>query len=271
MSSFYAYDFVFDDVPSLAYDLKIISLDEDGIFSGVGSSNVEILSQRVLRKAKPYYLGRIQNQVLEFPLTFGTSQIISGMERDLISAWLFGRSGYKKLQILQDDLNGAYFNCFMNNPEPVYIGNLNYAFRCTVVCDSPFAYLPEKIYTSGSFIASETVYKTINIYNQSSDDDYTYPIVKFKPHTTTPTVFSITNHTDDDREFSFSSIPFSEEIYVDNDLQIVRTNETAPYQSAMAYFNAGWLRLKPRMNTLYVTTNAQSLEIRHTERVKIGG
>ena len=138
---------MFDNIPSQQFGLKIINFDSSGVESGVGSSNVNILTQQVLRKAKPYYLGRIQDEVLEFPLSFASENPIDGRDRNIISKWLFGRSEYKPLTIIQDDLNGAWFNCFLTDPEPVYIGNVTYGFKCKVVCDSPFAYSPLKTIT----------------------------------------------------------------------------------------------------------------------------
>src|SRR5512135_1530295 len=101
MASFYAYDFMYDDIPSQRFDLKIVTFEDGGLFSGVGSANVNILSQRVLRKSKIYYLGRTQEPVLEFPLTFASYKPITALDRNKISDWLFGRNGYKKLYIMQ--------------------------------------------------------------------------------------------------------------------------------------------------------------------------
>lgn len=293
MSSFYTYDFVFDDTPSQKYDLKIINFQDGGLFDGVGSSDVNIITQRVLRKSRPYYLGRTQEPVLEFPLTFGTSRVISGFDRDIISSWLFGRSSYKKLYILQDDLNGVYFNCFLKEPKPLYIGNMNYAFSCTVVCDSPWGYLPERT-ISGSVVGTPIqtpVY--LNIYNNSTEDDYLYPEVNFNIGSAVSDPvelnFELTNITDNpDRMFAFEGIRLMENSYanVNNDLQIVEgaafeyvTNPT-PTTNILPFFNKNWFRLVPRNNYIkldfYVVDSSSetptcNYEIKFTERVKIGG
>ena len=269
MPSFHAFDFIYDDVPSQRFDLKIINFEDGGLFQGVGSSNVEIYTQRVLRKAKPYYLGRSQQPVLEFPLTFGTDSEISALDRDLISRWLFGRDGYKKLYILQDDLNGAYFNCFLTNPTPLYIGNMNFAFQCNVVCDSPFAYSFLNI-TSGSYTGTTSA--TIEIYNNSSEEEYLYPEISFKLNTLGSS-FSLTNTTDSNRVFGFglsSGSPLipSEEIYVNNDLQII-TSSTGLRR--VSHFNKNWLRLLPKLNTLTLSASLSWLTIYYRNKIKIGG
>jgi len=120
MASFYAYDFMYDDIPSQRFDLKIITFDDGSLFSGVGSSDVNILNQKVLRKSKPYYLGRTQEPVLEFPLTFGRAEPVSALDRDLISAWYSVGQLIKKLYIMQGRFKCAYFNCLLKEPEPQY-------------------------------------------------------------------------------------------------------------------------------------------------------
>jgi hypothetical protein len=296
MASFYAYDFVYDDIPSQKWDLKIITFEDGGLFNGVGSSDVNIITQRVLRKSKPYYLGRTQETVLEFPLTFGTAAPISGMDRDLISAWLFGRSIYKRLYILQDDLNGAYFNCLLTKPEPLYIGGLNYAFTCNVTCDSPWAYSSLKTVSGSISDLSPTV--NIDIYNNSSEDEYLYPMINFDmstpgAHWAHERVFRIINNTDDlNRPFTFIDVYAGDNITVDNDLQIVTLNSYNPnlpfprtsqvdgtiYNTILEMFNKNWLRLMPRNNNITISTDDEhrlvsdaNYTITWTERMKIGG
>lgn len=301
MASFYAYDFMFDDIPSQRWDLKIITFEDGGLFSGVGSSDVNIITQRVLRKSKPYYLGRTQEPVLEFPLTFGTSRPISGYERDVISSWLFGRSTYKRLYILQDDLNGAYFNCFLTKPEPLYIGNMNFAFTCTVVCDSPWAFIPTRTLTKnfvsdGSIELEGTTFPTWNgtygIYNFSSEDDYLYPEVSITFgdgvfSTPTPDYLpsygiiqtmayaSLINTTDDaSRETTFTGVCAYQTFQMNNDLQILTTNQEYPYNLALGYFNKNWFRLVPKYNEISIEIlgiDSGIFTFTLNERMKIGG
>ena len=215
-------------------------------------------------------MGRSQEPVLEFPLTFGTYSEITALDRDLISAWLFGRNEYKKLYILQDDLNGAYFNCFLKNPIPLYVGNINYAFQCTVVCDSPFAYGYEKV-ISGSYTSSLTS-TYIDVYNNSSEDDYLYPEISFQMNDG-GTSFSLTNTSDSDRLFAFgtssgSPLLTNEEIYVDNDLQIINSSTGL---LRVSHFNKNWLRLIPGKNIFFLNSRLSWFEIKFRERFKVGG
>lgn len=270
MASFYAYDFIFDETPSQKYDLQIITFDDGGLFSGVGSSNTNIITQSVMRKSKNYFLGRTQEPILEFPLTFGRKESISAMERDAISKWLFGRSGYKKLYILEDDMDGAYFNCFLTNPTPLFIGNLNYAFNCTVTCDSPFAYSPEKT-ISATYSNFTNLQYTTTIYNASSEEEYIYPNITFTMGSSGSTI-SIKNITDSNRTFTFGTEDYpllqDEEVEVNNDLQII---ESSTGLRRMSHFNNNWFRLVPGVNQILVSGSVASFEITYNERLKIGG
>jgi len=270
MASFYAYDFIFDSTPSQNFDLKIISFDDGGLFSGTGSSDVNIITQRVLRKSKPYYLGRTQEPVLQFTLTFGRREVVTGYERDKIAKWLFGRSGYKKLYILQDDFGGAYFNCFLTNPQNLYIGSLNYAFECTVICDSPFAYSPTKTISASYTDLTNLEYRT-TIYNDSSEDEYLYPKIWTKIGNSGSTV-SFVNNTDDinTSTWGLSGSPLSqnEELYVNNNLQII-TSSTG--LKRISYFNKNWFRLLPGTNELIISGSVAWFKIEYDERKKFGG
>lgn len=283
MSQFYGFDFIFDGVPSQAFDMKIVTFEDGGLFDGVGSSEVEILTQQVLRKSKPYYLGRTQSTVLQFPLTFARASEVSGMDRNLISKWLFGRGGYKKLQIIQDDLNGAYFNCFMKTPVPQYIGNMNYAFTCTVTCDSPFAYMPQTVISASATVSSD-IPSDYSFYVESAEDDYIYPLVEFKLKDG-GTKFAIRNETDNARLFVLGPttttppLPLvaNDHVIVDNNLQIIQAQYTV--RPINYLFQCKWFRLLPGLNELSVwgttsdpdTSKIESFSITYSDRVKIGG
>lgn len=266
MASFNASDFMYGDKFSQLYGLKILNFDSSGLYSGVGSSDVEIYSQQVMRKAKPYYLGRSQSKILQFPLTFGTNIPVTGMERDLIQNWLFGETTYKKLLIVQDDLEGAWFNCFLTNPVPMYIANFNYAFQCTVTCDSPFAYSPLRTVTR-TFAGDNIVQFDCTIFNRSSDKDYLYPNLTFELNSVGNS-FSLTNANDNDREFLFSNLSPNETITVNNDLQIL-TSSTGLHR--LDSFNKKWFRLVPGTNLIHVESGIGTCTITYYDRKKIGG
>lgn len=264
--SFYSLDFEFCDVPSQMYGLKIVNFDAGGLFASAGSSDITIYTQKTIRKAKQMYLGRSQDIPLTFPLNFATKNALTGMERSVISSWLFGRNGYQKLKIIQDDLNGAWFNCFLTKPEPYYVGNVNIGFKTVVVCDSPFAYSP-LITKTQTFTGNNVISYDFTLYNGSADDDYLYPNITFELNTVGNS-FSIINLDDDDREFLFTDLQASEIITVDNDRQILSSNTDL---LRLDNFNLNWLRLLPKANRLHIESGIGKFTITYYESLKIGG
>lgn len=284
MANFYAYDFEFDGMPSQMYDLKIISFDDGGLFNGAGSSDIDIISQRVLRKSKPYYLGRIQNRVLEFTLTFGRAQPISAIERSAISKWLFGRANYKKLIILQDDLLGAYFNCFLTNPEPIYIGGVNYAFQVKVTCDSPFAYRDKTILFRSQMpgLSNKT---TITFDNNSAEEAYIYPVLTYTLYDGANTINFRKFHSVDGSnsvpgdylDTRFGNLEANSSGTINNDTQVL---DIVPLTGTMlqCFSSKNWLKLTPGTNKVTIDAAAGGTwgkqfeaTIEFQERLKVGG
>jgi hypothetical protein len=155
----------------------------------------------------------------------------------------------------------------LKEPEPQYIGNMNYAFTCSISCDSPFAYGPQKTITGS--LSNE--YKAIEIYNSSSEEEYLYPTVHFVISGGAYLSYYMTNYTDNERITSFVDIPATSEIEmtVDNDFQMITSDTTG----LLTYFNNNWFRLLPKYNlvTLYSPQTVSLFEIKYTERFKIGG
>lgn len=274
MANFYSFDFEFDSIASQNFGLKIVNFDDSGLYSGVGSSDPTIHTQKVLRQDKVYDLGVSQDQILSFPLIFASESPISGEDRNIISNWLFGRSSRKKLKIIQDDLNGAWFNVFLTKPEPYYIGNVNYGFKCVVQCDSAFAYSPQKT-TTRTYFGNNVIVDNIVIYNASANDDYLYPDVSFELNAVGNS-FEIINNDDVDmssgsavaRSFYFSGLQANEIITIGGDTKTI-VSSTGLHR--LSNFNKKWFRLVPRTNHLHIESGIGTFTINYFERVKIGG
>lgn len=274
MSQFTALDFEFAGIPSQNFDLRIINFDSGGLYSGVGSSDPTIHTQKVYRQDKVYDLGVSQDQVLTFPLIFASENPLSGMDRNIISNWLFGRSSRNKLKIIQDDLNGAWFNVFLTKPEPYYIGNINYGFKCIVQCDSAFAYTPLKTVTK-TYANNNVITDDIIIYNSSANDDYLYTDISFALNTVGNS-FEIINYDDVEtisgspvyRNFFFSGLQANETITINGD---TKTIVSSTGLRRLSNFNKKWFRLLPRANHLHIESGIGTFTITYYERVKIGG
>lgn len=266
MASFYSINFIYNSIPSTKYDLHIYGFDT-GVTEGVGGAGIELFTQRVNRKAKVYTLGRTQSPVLKFPVTFGSTENIPADIRSAIGKWLFGQSAYHKLQFLQDDLQSIWYNCYFTEYTPTYIGNLNFAFTATAVCDSPFAWSgPKKtVWTAKNYSA-----ETKNIYINSADVDYLYPTIAFTL-SGEGTSISIINTTDSaTRTFAFTGLTPSHTITVDNDRQTITSTDSLELYP-LSKFNKNWLRFVPGKNVLTLTGNLTSASITYNEPRKVGG
>jgi len=256
---FYGKTFVWDSVPSETYNLYVTNFDT-GRKDSSGGAGVEIFNQQIYRRPVPYFYGVSQTPVLSFPLTISSPLPIDGATRTIIESWLFGTLSYKKLQIMQCDLDTAYFNAFLTEPIAIYTGNLNYGYECTVVCDAPWAWEFARTLTKSSATA-------FSFYNLSANNDYLYPSISF----TTSSVgnsMSITNTSDASRIFSFTAISPLETITVDNDKKII-TSSTGLYR--LSKFNKKWFRFVPGLNNLTMTGLITNLSITYQFAKKVGG
>ena len=138
--AFYAQNFVFDNIPSETFSL-IISSSDGGEGTSNGINDVEIRTKEIFRRPKPFFYGVQQSSVLEFEVEIMTTeQELTAIDSALIQKWLFGQSTYKKLRIVQYDMEDIYFNCFLKSPQIKRVGNIIRGFTATVVCDAPFAW-----------------------------------------------------------------------------------------------------------------------------------
>jgi len=262
---FWGKTFIFDNVPSETYNLGIINFDE-GKINSPGGADIEIVTKQLYRKPKPLFFGTSQRPVLQFPLTIGTIDWLDGQTRSLIQKWLFGHKVYKKLQILETDLEDCYFYCFLTNSAPTYVGNMNTAYSCTVVCDAPWAWEPARTMTR-TYTDDHYVTDSMNFYNSSADNDYLYPTVKFITNNIGSS-FTLTNVTDASRQFIFTGISPIETITVDNYTQQM-TSSTGLYR--LSQFNKNWFRLLPGNNKLNWEGGMSNISITYQLAHKVGG
>ena len=260
--SFYARNFIFDSVPSEMYNITISS---DGGESSSPIADVELYTVKTWRRSRNYLLGVNQSPVLEFPVIFNTPEELTSEELGLTSAWLFGQQNYKKLQIVQPDMDSIYFNCFLVEPEVIRVGNIIRGVKAKVVCDSPYAQTFPMVsqYTYSVPPSSSSIF--FDCF--SHDSYYLYPTIEFTMNGTGGG-FSIINSTDNARTFSFVGLSPNEVITVNNDLEII-TSSLAVLR--LSNFNKNFFRLLKGRNFLSVTGNITNLKMTYSLLKKIGG
>jgi len=264
---FWGKSFIWDSVPSETYNLGIVNFDTGKINSPAGS-DIEMFTKSVYRKPKVYLYGVSQRPVLQFSLTIGSPDYVDANMRSLIEKYLFGHTSYKKLQILETDLQDVYFNCLITKGVSSYIGNMNIGFECDVICDSPWAYeFPKTLY----FDYPENVVTDTNytFFNMSANNDYTYPTIEFKINNVgVGNPVRITNYSDNDRIYGFTGLAKGELITTDCERQIFTTSRDI-YR--LNTFNKNWLRFVPGANLLNIYGGLSYLEIVTQNVRKVGG
>ena len=266
--AFFGCQFVFDDIPSWEYGLVCYDIgtnQEDGNFA---STPTDIYEDRTPWRYTPLFYGVSRNTPLRFTFTFGADpknirngQWLDRHEMDTIATWLTGHDTYKYLEIFQSDLDVTRYRCFITDLKSTTYGKLPWAFTCEVTCDSPYAYLyPETITysVSGS-------YRTI-FENKASVNKY-YPNMKITINRGNS--FSIINHSDGDREFSFNSITsLPIEIYVNNENEIITNNKELNLYDR---FNFRFFRLLRGRNDLEFTATNATVDLICEFPVNVGG
>jgi len=259
--SFWGSTFVFDSVPSETYNLYIAGMGDS---YDNASNDIEIKTESIWRRPVVYTYGTQQSPVLQFGISFRTPVELTAPNSQLVQSWLFGKNEYKKLQIMQNDMQDMHFNCFLTSPQIVRVGNLIIGFDATAVCDAPWGWTFPKTYTynySGSVIA------TLNHQNQSDYTGYTYPQMTFTMNLYGGDL-SIANASDNDREFSITDLDPNEIITIDNDLQILSSSGTT---RRLSNFNKNWLRFVRGLNVLTVTGDIAQITFTYKQARKLGG
>jgi len=251
--AFWGKSFIFNGIPCDDYDLMLYDIGSTSQSAGKFASPVSIIEETTSSRWKPYFYGVKFDKKLEFSIVFGVDQkridnekYLDRYELETIACWLTGHDTYMWLEVEQSDLEYVRYNCMISNLEIVEFGNIPWALKATVICDSPYAYLYPQEFEfdiNGS--------ERISFYNESSHNGYFMPQIVISP--SSGGNFTITNETDNNRVFSFTNIPNSiSQINVDNDKCIISDDQDI---NMYPYFNFKFFRLKKGENILSVTGN----------------
>lgn len=246
--AFYGCDFTFNGVTASSKGLMLYNFGSSGQ-DDVDLSVGEIVEDRISLRYDSLLYGLVQNEPLEFTLTFGVDTdgleagtFLTRAKVNEIAAWLTGHQTWKTLTIDQEDMANYHYKCMITGLRLLTDGSYPWAFTCHITCDSPFAYLAPKTFSltlSGSA-------RTLTIPNTGGYNGFYYPVIKMTNNTAA--AFTITNTTDGGRVFSLSGMPTeTQTITVDCKNQIITSS--AGY-NLYQYFNNKFLRLLPGNNTL---------------------
>jgi hypothetical protein len=259
---FYGCSFIFDEIPSESYDLRILDFSISDPTSSPAGSESALYQKYIYRKSRPFFFGRVQNIPLEFDLTVGSLDPIYGIDRNLIEQWLIGRSGYKSLQIVQDDISDTSFDVIFTKASNEYVGRVQRGITLHAQCRLPWGLTFPKTLTK-SYSGSAIVNSTFNFYNESAEDDYLRPQLTFAL-SAIGSNFSLKNVTDNNREFLFTGLSANESMTVDNYRQSIVPS------TRLSKFNKNFFRLVPGNNVLILNSAITSFTMTYSFAKKIG-
>ena len=260
--------FTFNGIPCEAFELMLYDIgsgiEDESQIASIATFEEETVSSRW----RPYFYGIRFEEKLEFDITFGVNmdrldheQYLDRHEVDQIAGWLTGHNGYKWLMIDQDDLMHVRYRCAITSLSLVTYGSIPTAFRATVTCDSPYAYMRPKDYIYQ--INGET---QIPFYNPCSLNVPYKPVIEFTRNSGSS--FYIINTTDAGRKLEFTNIPESvSTIKVNNDKYVIENDQAL---NLYPLCNLRFLRLHKGMNHLIVDGNG-TLKITCEFPVNTGG
>lgn len=252
--SFYGSSFLYNNVASELYGLRISSIDSQAVNESMGSSDVEIMNKKIYRRATPYFYGSTPTPVLSFPMSAYSAEEIDSEFFQLIQKAFFSNRNFKKLQINQFDMQDVYFNCILKSPKIIRIGNLLTGIKFDVVCDSPFAWRFPKTtnYTYTASVVNDNV-----TYNNTTDDtgNYTFPSLVITMNNIGGDI-SIVNSDDNNRVFTFTGLSPDEVLTIDCSLQTISSSTGL---KRLSNFNKNFLRLLPKLNHLHITGSVANI------------
>lgn len=261
--SFIADTFVFDGIPCENYGLRLFSFDTAGKEESESGSKISIVEDRTTKSIRPIHYGTVQKDALQFSMTFGSELYLDKYDVDLIVSWLTECNGYKNLDICQADMEYTRYRCIITDLKNIYINEMPVAFKCTVVCDSPYAYTPLITYKKSIISASD-----MTVQNRSNIIGGCNPMVTLSPSVNTQSI-SIINLSDNNKETLFTNLPNAEnlKIIVDCERKIITSNTNINIYEC---FNDSFLKLVRGTNKLRITGSCE-LEITAEYPMKVGG
>lgn len=238
-----SYEFIFAGMPSSMYGLMIYDIDNKSHSDNPFGNVANIIETRLQGRVRPLHHGVDYNEKpLSFSLIFGSDHELDRWQMQEVAHWLTGYQQYQWLSIEQPDLQHVQFRCLITELTPISVGWAPVAFEAEVTCDCPYAYGYEfeqtYSFTNGS---------TIQIFNDGTAREYCKPKLLIRP-TTGCTRISITNTSDNNREFSIDGLPRTSVVYVDNDNCVIE--EQISGYDLYEGFNDIFLRLVPGDNIL---------------------
>lgn len=257
---FYGTEFVFDEISSEVYGLRLVNFNSGKVTNQVGNG-YQIEEESVPGILKPIKINSSLKDKLSFDITFARESELDRYDKGVIYKWLFNKD-YKKLRIVQDDLMDVVFNCLLTNPREEVLYGYTYAVTVTIVCDSYFATSIELQYVKTINTGVSTDY----LYIPSCANEYIYPKLLIATNVNQSCNLSIKNLTDSTtRATIFQSLSSIENLTLDNNFGIIKSDGSSNISN---FTSKKWFRLLPGDNEIqYTLTNTSGGAVTGTVQV----
>lgn len=207
--SFYGSSFSFNGISCEEFGMMLYEFDSTKPGDSVFAKGPTLYEERVQRRFRTLYYDRGYEDALEFTIIFGANELtvekqepITRFDMAKVAKWLLHKDGYKWLSISQTDLDDLRFRCMITDLETIEIDMRKWAYKCTVHCDSPYAYtLPE--------ITTVALGDAADIYSRANINDYYYPKIQVELTSTGTNGFALYNEFDSNRKLIFAGLPSS--------------------------------------------------------------
>lgn len=251
--------FKFDGILSSQYDLMILNVETKATNLALDGER-KYINTNLQMGTTFHTLGRKITDPFQFDIEIYTQNGLNMTQQREVQKWLFDRIQYHKLEILSPDYDGIYYNCKLIKPTlNNYQGMMGY--KCTVVCDSPWAWEYEKTVqyniSSSPFITS--------FHNISDDEDIMRPKLTFTCGNTGGNVL-ITNITYNNALIEFTGLSGNETITIDKYGQMSSSTSNSRYGN----WNGNRLYLLQGDNQLKITGDVVNVAITYQNARRIG-
>jgi hypothetical protein len=287
MSNYYGSSFIYNNIPSETYDLRILDFQAGGVSDSPAGSDATLHEKFLIRRPNPYLFAVSRNAPLEIAVTVGTLGYTGGFDRSKIEKWLLSAKSFLPLQIVQEDMSSSIFYVIFKKSEIKYIGNLMVGLTLHGEVNAPWSYEAPKTLTK-TYSGSALVYETFNLYNYSDDEDYLYPSSLIFTTSAIGNSFSLTNLTESSqsqtlaspfeytgsitysggRAFSFTGISANETITTDCYRQTISSSTGL---TRIDKFNKQFFRLLNGNNQILISGGITNLSMTYQFAKKIGG
>lgn len=252
--------FIYNNKSSDLYGLYFanVNLTPTNYFGG----DIEFSNLSLKRSGKQYRLDTKYNKPLTFDVEILSEYLITQNILHEINAWLFNQLDYKKLYVNDEDYtyHNIYFNCYFTNVERIEgcIGDQGhgiYGFKCTMICDAPWAWEDEQTITYTAPFSSYLIFN-----NNSDCNDYMYPKVQLKTGLTGGDV-TIQQVTDGNRLTTFTGLSANETIIMSVEPKLVTSSLLLNHYET---FNKNWMRFLVGENRFTITGDVTEFKITYS-------